>query len=219
MATRGAFLPKIGLAVGVAFEDGAFAAFFVVEDEGDGYAGVVGPFGGGRGGAVAFEVAGELVLLFYVDHFEGLFFLVKEKIEECAVGDDVNGKEIYFKPPDLILFVKVIAPLQKPRLRSIAIPTAIDSHDDGQRKRRGDSCLSRGQAWRAANVSNLISFAPPFIHRQVILGEAMISLLYLQEGIDSGQAAKVYCRPMTGFAMAVWEGHIVREPRAPFRHS
>ena len=42
--TASTFLPEIGLALGIAVEDGALGAFFVVEDEGDGYFGAAGPF-------------------------------------------------------------------------------------------------------------------------------------------------------------------------------
>lgn len=62
MAAGTSFLPEIGLGMGVSFEDGALAAFFVVEDEGYGDAGGVGPEGIGWGGAVAGEVTGELML-------------------------------------------------------------------------------------------------------------------------------------------------------------
>jgi hypothetical protein len=41
---RGAFLPEIRLGLRIAIENGAFGSFFVVEDEGDGYFGAVGPF-------------------------------------------------------------------------------------------------------------------------------------------------------------------------------
>lgn len=68
MASRTAFLPKVRLAMSIAFKDGALAAFLVVENKRDGNAGGIGPLAVMRLWAEALKVPWKLVLRVDVDH-------------------------------------------------------------------------------------------------------------------------------------------------------